>query len=211
MTSLETWLNQATRHLSIDSAAQVRSEIQEHYQSALEAASSSGASAKDADQTAIAALGDAKLANRQYRRVLLTSAEARLLRDGNREARFVCSRSYARPVYLAISLVALCAAIGTLHSGFLDVACAFLVVATGTGFMFAAPILPVYTPLCARVVRCFKWLVLLSAIGFVYGPNTLKWSWLLFSCLGPLGWAEWTRFSIRRKLPVSQWPRHLYL
>jgi hypothetical protein len=209
--TLETWLHQATRHLSKDSIAQVRSEIQEHYRLALEAAIGSGASPMEADQLAIEALGDAKLANRQYRKVLLTSTEARMLRNGSREARFVCSRSRMRPLFLAISLAALLAGIGMLLSGFTDVACAFLVVAMGTGFLFAAPILPVYTPLRARVFRCFKWLVLLSALGFVYGPNTLKWSWLLFSCLWPLVWAEWTRFSIRRKLPVSKWPNHLYL
>jgi hypothetical protein len=190
----------------MDSNAQVRREIQEHYESALEAAISGGSSAKDADQLAMAALGDAKLASRQYRRVLLTSAEARVLRDSNREARFVCSRLRLRPALLAISLAALLAAIGTLLTGFADVACAFLVVAMGTGFLFAAPILPVHKPLRARIFRCLKWLVLLSALGFVHGPNTLK-----CSCLGPLVLSEWTRFSIRRKLPVSQWPRHLYL
>jgi hypothetical protein len=195
----------------MDSAAQVRREILEHYESALEPAVSGGRSAKDADQMAMAALGDAKLANRQYRRVLLTSAEARVLGDSKREAGFVCSRGRVRPLLLAISLAAMVAAIGTLVTRFTDVACAFLVVAMGTGFLFAAPILPVYTPLRARVFRCLKWLVLLSALGFVYGPNTLKWSWLLFSCLGPLLWAEWTRFSIRRKLPIAQWSRHLYL
>ena len=38
MTALESWLQQATRHLSAESAAQVRTEIREHYESAREAA-----------------------------------------------------------------------------------------------------------------------------------------------------------------------------
>jgi hypothetical protein len=138
MTALETWLKQATRHLSMDSIAQVRSEIQEHYQSALEAAINGGASVKDEEQIAVAALGDAKLANREYRKVLLTAAEASMLRDGKREARFVFSRRRLQPALLAISLVALLAAIGTFLNGFTDVACAFLVVAMGTAFLHSA-------------------------------------------------------------------------
>jgi hypothetical protein len=34
---------------------------------------------------------------------------------------------------------------------------------------------------------------------------------LIFASLGPAAVTEWTRASIRRKLPVSTWPRHLYL
>jgi hypothetical protein len=210
MTALETWLQDATRCLSKDSAARVRSEIQEHYESALEAAAGNGASAKEADQMAIAALGDAKLANRQYRRVLLTSKEARMLQAGSREALFVCSRRRGS-LLLVTALTALPATGGAFLAGFTAVACALLVVAIGTGFVIAAPILPVYTPLRARFFRCAKWAVMLGAVGFAFGPNVLKWSWLLFSCLWPLVWTEWTRFSIRRKLPVSEWPRHLYL
>jgi hypothetical protein len=86
MTGLDGWLKQATRHLSRDSAAQVRTEIQEHYESALEAAMSGGASTEEADRLAVTALGDAKDANCKYRNVLLTSAEARMLREGNWDA-----------------------------------------------------------------------------------------------------------------------------
>src|SRR5262245_8350522 len=96
MTALDSWLTQATRHLSKDSAAQVRTEIHEHYESAREAAVSGGATADEADRLAVTALGDAKAANRQYRKVLLTSAEARMLHAGNREARVLCSRSSPR-------------------------------------------------------------------------------------------------------------------
>src|ERR1700676_2324246 len=96
MTGLDSWLKQATRQLSRDSAAQVRTEIQEHYESALEAAMSGGVSAEESDRLAVTALGDAKDANCKYRNVLLTSAEARILREGNWEARAVCSRPWLR-------------------------------------------------------------------------------------------------------------------
>src|SRR5271154_5354404 len=102
MTGLDSWLILATRCLSADSVGRVRTEIQEHYESAREAAMSGGESAAEADRVALAALGDAKVANRQYRSVLLTSAEARMLRDGNREVRAVCSRPWLRWLLRAV-------------------------------------------------------------------------------------------------------------
>ena len=89
MSGLDSWLRQATRHLAKDSAAQVRMEIQQHYESARDAAIHAGATAVEAARSALIALGDARTANRQYRHVLLTSAEPRMLRDGNWEARIV--------------------------------------------------------------------------------------------------------------------------
>ncbi len=67
MNSLEQWLAGATRGLSAESAARIRAEIQQHYDSACEAG-----------DDAIAALGDPRAANRAYRKVLLTESEAML-------------------------------------------------------------------------------------------------------------------------------------
>src|SRR5450755_4413763 len=122
MTRLDGWLKQATRHLSRDSAARVRTEIQEHYELAREAAMSGGASADQADLSAVTALGDAKTANCQYRNVLLTSSEARMLREGQWEARAVCSRPWAKWVLLAVPAAALLAAGTLFFKGNLDVA-----------------------------------------------------------------------------------------
>src|SRR5262249_8308 len=88
--TLDLWLKQATRHLSAESTAQVRREIGEHFGSAHETAIASGASTEEADRVALRALGDAKSANREYRKVLLTSGEARALAQSKREARLVC-------------------------------------------------------------------------------------------------------------------------
>jgi len=68
ITSFDQWLSDATRGLSEESAAQVRAEIQQHYDSAREA----GGDAADV----IRALGDPRTANRAYRKVLLTEREA---------------------------------------------------------------------------------------------------------------------------------------
>jgi hypothetical protein len=57
MAELDRWLEQATRHLSRDSARLVRSEIRDHYESALEAAISNGATAKAASESALNSLG----------------------------------------------------------------------------------------------------------------------------------------------------------
>jgi hypothetical protein len=80
-----------------------------------------------------------------------------------------------------------------------------------TGFVSAARLLPINTPSRGRLYRAVKWAALVGALAIIFGPDTLKMSWLLISCLWPVYWVESTRMSIRRKLPVAQWPRHLYL
>lgn len=210
MTALDTWLKQATRHLSKDSVTQVRSEIQEHYESARDAAIQNGAAADEADRLAVRDLGDAKKANCQYREVLLTSAEARMLREGNWEARAICSRPWLKWMLLVMPGAALFAAATPFFTGS-TLAWPLLAGGIGTGLLFGAPFLPIYTPSRGRAFRVVKWVVLLSILGLAFGPDSLKWSWLLFSSLWPIVWIESKRISIRRKLPVADWPRHLYL
>src|SRR5690242_2660933 len=111
MTGLDVWLRQATRNLARDSAALVRTEIREHYECARESALSRGATTAEIDRAALAALGDANAANRQYRRVLLTSAEARMLHQGNWEARALCSWPAVKWLLSGIPLAALAAAV----------------------------------------------------------------------------------------------------
>jgi hypothetical protein len=213
MTALESWLTRATRRLAKDSIARVRTEIQEHYESAREAAISSNATVDEdeADRLAVACLGDAKTANCQYRNVLLTSSEARILREGNWEARAICSRPWLRWLLLAMPAAALFAAATLFLTGTTTLAWTLLAGGIGIGLLFTAPFLPVYTPARGRVFCGVKWAVLLAILLLAFGPDALKWSWLLFSCLWPMYWIERTRVSIRRKLPVAQWPRQLYL
>ncbi len=211
MSGLDSWLRQATRHLAKDSAAQVRMEIQQHYESARDAAVHDGATADEAARSALTALGDAKTANRRYRHVLLTSAEARMLRDGNWEARAVCSRPWLKWLVLAVPEAAVVAAAALFFNGQIAVARDVLIIGLGMSPLFAAPFLPIYTPSRGRVFRRVKLAAMTGAILLIFGPEALKWSWLLFSCLWPLAWTEWTRASIRRKLPVAAWPKQLYL
>lgn len=211
MAALEGWLAQATRRLSRDSAAQVRSEITDHYESAREEAIADGVSVAEADRLAVAALGDPREANCRYCGVLLTSAEAKLLREGNWEARVICSRPWVKWMLLALPLVVLCIAATLLVKDKAEVARTLFVAGLGMGLLFVAPFLPVYTQWRGRVFRAAKWVVFGGVMWLAYGPDPLKLSWLFFSCLWPVVWIEWRRYSIRRKLPVEKWPKQLYL
>jgi hypothetical protein len=212
MTGLDSWLTQATRHLAKNSVAQVRSEIQEHYESARADAMSRGATADEADRLAVAALGDAKVANCQYRNVLLTTAEARVLGEGNWEAKVYCSRSSMRWAIPSLALAALASASEFFRLGRTDVAWTLVAGSLAIGYLFTAPLLPIYTPSRGRFFRVGKWVVMVGAFVIILGPAVaLKWSWLLFAALWPMAWTDWTRVSIRCKLPIAEWPKQLYL
>lgn len=202
MAELESWLEDATRGLSKESIAQVRTEIQEHCELARESTSS--------ERLLTTALGDPRLANREYRKVLLTSTEARMLREGNWEARAVCSSAKLRWATLSVSLAAFVFVNVTLFlTG--TIAWAPLTLALGAGVLITTPYLPVYTASRARVFRFLKWIALVGALWLAFAPNPLQWSWLWISSLWPIAWIEWKRIAIRRKLPVAQWPKQLYL
>jgi len=210
-TRLEGWLMQTTRALAREAATQVRAEIGEHYEAAYESAVTGGASADEADRQAVAALGDPTTANCQYRKVMLTSAEAGLLREGNWEARVVCSYRWVKWAMLALPLVALATGTAMLVRGDLSAARILLAGGIATTFLLGAPFLPVYTPGRGRAYRTAKWVIVIGGLVLAFGPHALTWSWLLISSLWPFFWSEYTRESIRRKLPVQRWPKHLYL
>jgi hypothetical protein len=211
MTALESWLRQATRHLANDSVNRVRTEIQEHFELTRDAAIGDGATPDRADSLALKALGDAKAANCQYRRVLLTSAEARMLRSGNWEARAACSHPQLKWMAVGALVAALGAAAALFFTGQAAVGRDVLAIAIGMSPLSGALFLPIRTPVRGRVFRVAKWVAMTVGLALLFGPELLKWSWLLISCLWPLAWTESTRASIRRKLPVAAWPRHLYL
>ncbi|HMD48801.1 MAG TPA: hypothetical protein VKG79_06875 [Bryobacteraceae bacterium] len=199
---LEAWLKRATRHLSEGSRAQVRTEIEAHYESACEEALGGGASAGEADRAAVASLGDPGAANRAYRKVLLTDMEAALLR----ETRCGVWSGSKRWLWLLPTLV-LIAGIRFLATGDAYFGWTLLTGASGLALLASAFRLPVYTPVRGRIFRAFRllWLAAILAL-------TMRGSWfMLISCAWPLLWVEWTLFSLRRKLPVAEWPKQLYL
>jgi|SRR5581483_7065495 len=211
MTALENWIREATRGLCADAASQIRTEIGQHYECSRETALKDGASAAEADRLAVSALGDPKNANCQYRKVMLTKAEARVLREGNWEARAICGRVYRKGLLLALPLAALIAAAVFLLKGNADAARIPLIAGLGMGFLFGMPLLPIFTPSRSRIVRYFKWVVLAAMPLLAFGNESLKYSWLLVACIWPVFWVEVQRNSLRKKLPAAQWPKHLYL
>jgi hypothetical protein len=212
MPALEVWLEEATRRLSKDSAEQVGAEIQEHYECAREAAVSGGASVEEAERSALAALGDAKTSNLQYRRVLVTASEERMLREGNWEGKLVCSHPWIKRLLWAISAAALLASAASYYNGLHGLARGTLALGIGTGLSFTVPFLPIYTPSRSRVARVFLWAVKVGVWLVAFGPGTIRMDWLmLVLCLWHLASMEWTRASLRRKLPVAKWPKQLYL
>ncbi len=210
MTRLDSWLEQATRGLSKDSAVQVRTEIREHYESAQEDAMRGGATSDEADRLAVTALGDAKTANYQYRNVLLTSAEARMLRDAKWEARAVSSHPWLWWLLLPVPVAAMLVAAGFFLIGIPTIARVLLAAGILMDFLFAAPFLPVYTPSRSRIYRGVKWVVVIGMLVMAFGPLAPNWSWLA-GFLWPMIWIERIRISLRRKLPVSRWPKPLFL
>jgi hypothetical protein len=184
-TPLDSWIGRATCDLSLDSAAQVRAEIVEHFESARETAIVAGTNA--------------------------TSAEAKMLREGNWEARAVCARPWLKTLMQAIPAIPLAVTFVMLSRG--EAAGARLpFLASLALFMFlAGPFLPVYTTWRGRVYRAAKWAALIAVFVLAFGADSLKYFWLIASCLWIPIWTEATRMSIRRKLPVAQWPKQLYL
>jgi hypothetical protein len=131
-----------------------------------------------------------------------------MVREGNWEAQVVCSSPWLKWMLLALPVAA---ATAVFFSGQVAAARDVLIAGLGMSPLFAALFLPIYTPSRGRVFRRVKWIAMTGALLLLFGPEALKWSWLLISCLWPLAWTEWTRASIRRKLPIAAWPKHLYI
>ncbi|HXS75784.1 MAG TPA: hypothetical protein VN753_06375 [Terracidiphilus sp.] len=211
MATLDGWLNQAVRRLSKDSADTVRREIQEHYDAAREAALQSGNDLQQADDIALQALGDPCAANRQYRKVLLTSSEAKVLRQSNAESRMLCSSGWIRWVLLSAqgALLLLSAASFAMHLPLL--ASGVLVLGALMAMFFTVPFFPIYTITRGRIYRAVKWALLTVAVFAFFGKDGWNWLWLGSCCFFPVIYMEWKRAMIRRKLPISRWPKQLYL
>lgn len=211
MTTLDGWLNQAVRHLSKDSANLVRREIREHYDAALETALNDGIDPQQAEFMAVQALGDPCVANHQYRKVLLTSSEAAVLRQSNAESRMICSNGWAKWMLLSAPgiLLLLSAIILAMHQ--VDLARNVMAIGALMALFFIVPFLPVYTITRGRIYRAVKWGLLIVAVFMFFGKDSWNLSWLSSCCFYPVFYVDWKRMMIRRKLPIGQWPKQLYL
>ncbi len=198
MDALEQWLSVATRELTPESVGRVRGEIEEHYGSAM----ASGATAEEA----IAALGDAKAANGQYKKVLLTVGEARILHLMRGEippgltARRVTSGKWLAGILFVEAIAGMFGAmmLGTGWRYF----CVTLI-----GLMFLQTVLPLQTVKRARIFSWTKWLLLLAASI----PLFATYWWAPIGALMGLLYGDYRKMVLRRKVPREQWPKRLYL
>lgn len=202
MQALEQWLSVATRGLCESAAERVRAEIGEHYLSAIESAGEGDSDSTDVERRAVAALGDAKAANRQYRRVLLTEREATLLRS-------LTSWGPQHVVGLLLLVTTAIYAISTRTSqlNYLFAAAAI------EGVLRAIPIPTIRAGWVVRIVRWGNqavfhamWFATVLAFG---NQSVLILTALFLPMLGAAVHREYKLFVIRRKLPVGQWPRQL--
>jgi hypothetical protein len=211
MATLDNWLNLAVRRLSTDSADMVRREIQEHYDAARENALSDGIDPQEADLLAVQALGDPCVANRQYRKVLLTKSEAAVLRHSNAESRMLCSGGWAKWILLSTPGTLLLISVITFAGHMPSLARGVFVLAALMAMFFMVPYFPIYTPTRGRIFRVTKWIIMIGSLIVLFGPDGWNWAWLNSCCLYPVIYMEWKRMIIRRKLPIAHWPKQLYL
>jgi len=209
MQTLEQWLSVATRGLCAAAVERVRAEIGDHYQSALESARAASVDAVEAERRAVAALGDAKTANRQYRRVLLTKGEDILLRgmmsspmplEGFSKRRMLFGQTLATILMLQAVAIILTATIK--FGGFGYVAAAFIL----QGVIFRT--IHVRSIRAGWMIRVVRWGVLGAGatMALLSGLNP----GLALVQLLVVAHFEYKRFVLRGKLPVGQWPKRLY-
>jgi len=210
MTDLQIWLKRATRGLCSDAATQVRREIEDHYMAARDVALKQGATPAQADQQALAALGDATAANDDYLCVLLTKEEAKMLRDVKRDGQFF----RCRPALVHAFRLGACMLLGTATAAYAmdapNLARILFAATLGLGMIFTVPTFPIYTQARSRVYRYAKWPVMLTAMGLANG-RSFDWLASALIALAIFGWTDWVCASIRQKLPADQWPMMLYL
>jgi hypothetical protein len=204
MTPLDNWLSAATHGLSAESTAQVRAEIREHYQSGYEAALDLGVPSPEAELTAVTALGDPISANRQYRRVLLTAREANVLFYMTFDSSCLPAPRVTAGKWLARMLVAEAVA-GIALASWKDPTGWYLG-AVLVGLLLAG-LLPVDTLARGRTYRWAKWTALIGGAALTGWYGT---PWAPLAVLLVSAHFDYFRMSIRRKLPVNQWPKGLY-
>jgi len=202
MQTLEQWLEVATQGLCGSAAERVRAEIGEHVASALEAADPAGVAPLDAERLAVDALGDARTANRQYRRVLLTQSEADVLRGFTSRG----GRLWRHTLVVLSAVLLVVVPSSTL--GVARYTCATIVI---DALLCAIPVASIRA---AWVVRTLRWLTMIGfyAIWFVRAWEFARVPAVLIPVMA-CGTAhrEYRLFVIRRKLPVSRWPRRLWV
>lgn len=193
--NLDSWIDRASRGLAPESRARVQAEIEEHFRCAMEEPFAT-------EVAVVRALGDPRVANRAYKRVLVTAAEARLMHwnaFGDRQPKLSLA------VFLAIAVM--WGSMGTLASTWIAIVMVF------EGFLVALPRRG--RPYTGRKLVTYRCLRMVWGVAF-FGAvgSTAAAPLVVATMVSPLAfyvWNEWMNARIRRKLPVDQWPKAIYL
>ncbi len=195
------WIGRATRELSHESRVRVQQEIRDHYESARDNELASGTDPDVAGLFALNALGDPKAANRAYRKVHLTTADERELRElEDRRTQAI----FAVAFFLGLLL---CLATGVRESFYdhgqrnlLGIACLMIVflpwIATKRSLIWSRFFLGALGILASPLFYFSDdpyLLVVLCTVIFVRSWPVIK-----------------RRRQLRRKLPIEKWPDGLF-
>ena len=201
MQAVEQWLSVATRGLCASAAERVHAEIGDHYQSALESAQAAGLDVVEAERSAVAALGHAKAANREYRRVLLTKGEDRLLRWAISEEKYLGGPSRSRTALMLAALAThVIISIWKPALTYFEVAL-FLE-------LIIFPTLHARSIGAGRIIRAMRWGVL--AVGGTMTILSGRHAPIVVCLLLQFAYIEYKHFILRYKLPVDKWPKRFY-
>lgn len=211
MQNFDGWLERATRGLASESVDRVRMESRQRYESARSAAISRGCDSIAAANIGITALGDPDVANLRYGHALLTATEAHVLRASMQDGKFSNSHSWFRFLLMIVFAAACVGAVKLLAFGWNVPGRLLLAFGIGGGIPLLISLLPVYTLSRGPIFRVVNWAVEIVALMLAFGPGGLAIYWLPALCIFQLIRSETIRRSIRRKLPVVQWPRRLYV
>jgi hypothetical protein len=198
MQTLDQWLSVATRGLCEAAAERVRTEIGEHYACALESAGTVDVNPLDAERRTVAALGDPKIANREYRRVLLTAGEDDLLRG--------LTSWWASWGWLLMGIPLLLAAVALKNSALIYVPAMVLI----EGVLRDFPARPIRAGWMVRIARWGTLAICLTLwfVGIRAGAPQV--AMVVFVAV-TIAHREYKYAVLRRKVPVEQWPRWLWV
>ena len=202
MQTLEQWLSVATRGLCESAAECVRAEIREHYLCAVESAGTADVDLPEAERRPLHALGDAKTANRQYRRVLLTEGEDVLLRGLTSWKQ----RLWTGVVALLSALALVLIPVSTL--GYVKYLLAMTVIDA------ALQVIPIGSIRAAWIVRSMRWGVLAIGLAMTFvgaSGDSLMYVPGGVLCVISVVHMEFRLFVLRRKVPVDHWPSRLWV
>lgn len=203
--ALDVWIDRATRGLAAESSEKVRTEILEHFESSREAQLSRGVQPAEAVRIALAELGSARKANRQYRKTLLTEREERYLKA--MRSQFPPKRMLLGRILTAILLIE-----GLISMGFISLRIPGIIwlclIPVLVGLV--SRVLPIDTPRRGRIFRHVRSALFVVATLVAYWVGMRQW-WLLLGAMPVLFAMDYFHASIRRKLPRNEWPKPLNL